>query len=316
MFWKPDTVAKIGTQPVRADLIPFGATVTAVDGDWLWVQRAWIRKSDVHSADEALDFYTAQLENDPNDAVAYCRRGTVWKHKRQFARALADFDQALDIDPNNASAYASRASVRENLGQHELAVQDCSRAIALDRRCAVAYLNRGIAHAGRGDLQAAIVDFTTAIGLDPTDGLVYRNRGVVRSRLGQYELALADYREALRFDPSSADAYNDAAWLRATCAEARWRDGGKALANAKLACQLSEWKNWRHLGTLAAAYAEQGDYDRAIDTQKQALALMPAEADRQIEQRHLEQFQSRWPWREDLFPRRSAFRGLGPASTW
>ncbi len=308
VFWKPGTVAKIGETPVRADLIPFGATVGAVEGDWLWLHRAWIRKSDVHTTEQALEFHSGEIERDPTDATAYCRRGTVWKHKREFAKAVQDFSRAIQLEPGNALAYACRGSARDSLGHTDLAIADCGRAILLDPNCAIAYLNRGVAEGNRGELDEAIEDFTSAIRLDPTEAVAYRNRGLVWSRLGQYDHALGDCTAALKLDRTCIDAYNDSAWLRATCPDARYRNGRKALANAELACELSEWKNWRCIGTLAAAHAELGDYDKAIEWQKRAIALTDNESDRREERKHLERFQTRWPLREEVVLRRPAFR--------
>jgi tetratricopeptide (TPR) repeat protein len=308
VFWKPDAVAKIGLRPVRADLIPFGATVGAVEGDWLWVHRAWIRKRDVHTTEEALEFHTEQIQRDPADPVSYCRRGTVWMHKRELEKAAQDFTEAIRLDPRNAFAYSNRGSVRESLGRSDLAIQDYTRAILIDPNCALAYHNRGIAQANWGDLEQATQDLTEAIRLDPTEPLAYRNRGNVWRRRGNYDKAIQDCTTALKLDHTCIDAYNDSAWLRATCSDSRYRNGAKALTNAQQACELSRWKVWQYLGTLAAAYAELGDYDKAIEFQRTAVALTDTPSDQREELEHLERFESHRPLREEIVVSRPGFR--------
>ena len=49
---------------------------------------------------------------------------------------------------------------------------------------------------------------------------------------GEYDKALADYAEAMRRDPGYAGSYNQRAWIWATCPEARFRDGKKAVESA------------------------------------------------------------------------------------
>ena len=49
----------------------------------------------------------------------------------------------------------------------------------------------------------------------------------------------------------------------ATCPDDKYRDGKKAVENASKAYQLDDGKHWHCLGTLAAAYAESGDFEKA-----------------------------------------------------
>ena len=66
------------------------------------------------------------------------------------------------------------------------------------------------------------------------------------------------------------------AWFRATCPDASLRDSAKAIEAATKACDFSEWKRWSYFDTLAAAYADKSDFDRALKYAEQALTMMDA----------------------------------------
>ena len=74
---------------------------------------------------------------------------------------------------------------------------------------------------------------------------------------------------------------NNLAWLLATCPNPDLRDGQRAMQLAQRACELTEWKEHNLLDTLAAAYAQLGEFDRAIDYQTKAIELAPKKTSKQ-----------------------------------
>jgi tetratricopeptide (TPR) repeat protein len=96
------------------------------------------------------------------------------------------------------------------------------------------------------------------------------NAAYYRSEFGK---ALASFDECLRLDPENAFACNSKAWLLATCPEDERRDGLEAIRLAKKACELTQDKVASFLDTLAAAYAEAGEFEEAVAAQRRALEI-------------------------------------------
>jgi tetratricopeptide (TPR) repeat protein len=90
---------------------------------------------------------------------------------------------------------------------------------------------------------------------------------------GDDKAAQAQYREALRRDPAWPDAANRSAWSLATHPNPRARNGAVALRLAQQICEATEYRQPNYLDTLAAAYAEEGQFEEAQSTARQALAL-------------------------------------------
>ncbi|HUU19879.1 MAG TPA: protein kinase [Sedimentisphaerales bacterium] len=129
----------------------------------------------------------------------------------------------------------------------------------------------------------------------------YYNRAKTKMRGDELAEAISDYEAAVLVDPGYALAFNALAWLRATCPTAEFRDGAKAIENATKACELTDWKKAGYVGTLAAAYAEAGDFDSAVKWHKKAFDLLPEEQRptyQAIYESRLKLYQSGKPYRE------------------
>jgi tetratricopeptide (TPR) repeat protein len=83
--------------------------------------------------------------------------------------------------------------------------------------------------------------------------------------------AIVDFDEAIRLEPQNALFYGGLGWILATCPEQVLRDGKRAIRLATKACELTHWRIGDHLNSLAAAYAETGQFGEAERYQSKAL---------------------------------------------
>lgn len=189
--------------------------------------------------------------------------------KGEYEEACKYYDAAIRRDPTMWPVYYSRASVLMKQKKWESAVQDLN----------------------------------TCIRLKPSFFLASIMRGWANERLGNYRSSLADYDKVLSLQPmtgSRGRALSSRAWLRAVCPDASFRNGKQAVSDAKGACSITSWKDSDYLDTLAAAYAEAGEFDAAVRYEEKAIALHKDPDGSKEEQQRLAMYRQRQPFRAVL----------------
>jgi Tfp pilus assembly protein PilF len=187
--------------------------------------------------------------------------------KGDVASAKRNVDAVLQRDPTFWPALYVRAQIYSREGKYDLALKDCNEALRQDRSV----------------VEAALL------------------RAGINARLGRYAEALKEFDYLISLHPRNvtlARALSDRAWFRATCPNASFRNGQQAVKDAKAACSIMIWKDEHMIDTLAAAYAEIGDFNSAVQYASQALAVKGISADNAKSfQQHLALFQQRKPIR-------------------
>jgi hypothetical protein len=122
------------------------------------------------SLDVAIDACTriidGQRETPQNVSIAHTNRGSAHYDKKEFERAITDYDRAIAIDSRNASAYVNRGATHERKGNLDSALADYNRAIDLDPRHVNAYNGRGNIRALKREWDRAIADYDKQIDID------------------------------------------------------------------------------------------------------------------------------------------------------
>lgn len=215
----------------------------------------------------AADFYRQALEQGVMVAAVHLAYGylTGAGVKQDTAAALSLYTQA-------AEAGVSGAYV--GLGH----MYEFGEGVAKDLQTALTWYKKG---AAARDLDALNRLVAFHLRRDDNDARVE---------------ALRWLREAAKL--GSAQAHNDYAWLLATSKFEGLRNGTLALDQASKAVELESSASF--LDTLAAAYAELGNFELAISTQREAIASITDEDGEirdDLEQR-LQYYERSEPWRE------------------
>lgn len=226
----------------------------------------------------------------------------AWRKEKSgdFPGALADYTAAIAIEPKSAAHYY-RAWLYNRFGRFKDAIADLDVVIKQAPKAVAAYLERGEAHARVGNSKQAVADYDKVIELAPnsTQGDLARARAYAAK--GDFAQAASRYDQARSRGPRDNDALNGFAWFSATCPDSSFRNGPEAVKAATKACEITKWKDGEVIDTLAAAYAESGDFSQALKFQTQARASRPVSAPDTLSemQKHLRLYQAHKPFRDE-----------------
>lgn len=288
--------------------------------------------------DKALTDFSEALRASPNYAAAYTQRGIVYAFKREWDAALASFDSAIGIDPKSTLAYEQRAYVHRRKDETDKAIADYTEAIRLEPERAETYRSRAIllnkahrpdeaiadfaeairlnskdqisleqlaiAYERKDDPERTIVDFSAIIDRYPSRK-AYEYRARAYAKKGDYVSAMADFKQARQMDGDGLNWGKGLPWLLSTCPDALFRNGKEAIAEAIKDCQAAHWNSWNCVDTLAAAYAEDGDFEQAIRFEQEALLKRDCNVGRRAEiEKRIALYKQHLPYRDAMNARK------------
>ena len=258
---------------------------------------------------EAIADFTKAIDLNPNSSNSLWWRGSTYTNMKQYSKAVTDLSKALELDPENPGILKDRGHAYCEQGQYEDAILDFNKAIQLDPNNSNWWWWRGSSFTKMKRYAEAVADLSKAIELDPDNPGPLRDRGTAYFKSKQYKSAMSDWAKSVELDWLGRDitdgkhsATRWLAWGYATCPVDGLRNGRKAVELAREACENTNMKDAVYLDTLAAAYAEAGDFKSAVEWQQKAIDLLTDENRAEYEtdfKKRLELYKSGKPYREE-----------------
>jgi tetratricopeptide (TPR) repeat protein len=259
--------------------------------------------------------WTRALDVTAGNHLAHNNLGTVFNDRGQLDQALQHYEAALESRARYrtfrhdfwlALYHANIASVLRQKGKLDEAIMHCREALELQPNYGIALSNLADALSAKGQIDDAIALYRKALEIYRGDPETETNLAMALLKKGMDEEAIQHLEAALRFDPRFLTALNNLAWLHATSGNPSIRNGTKAVMLAEQAVRLSGGKNPLYLHKLAAAYAEAGDFSKALAVGDSALKLATEEGNSALArelQRNIDIYRTNSPLRDARRPR-------------
>ena len=281
--------------------------------------------------DGAIGNFRTANDIRPNDVPILCNLGGALVRDRRYVEAITHLRRAVLLAPRNTqsnynlgSALLSQGKIDEDMAMINEAIEAFRKTLASRNfgfmvsaariAAARAMLTDAIATwvnhavklgadlARQGRLDAAVRQFRMALGRDANHGQAHYFLGSVLQRQGNLNDAVEHFRHAVRVDADSVSALYRLAWILATHPDAGTRRPRQAIELAQRGVTLTRNEDPAVLDALAAAYAADGQFDKAVAHAKDALELarkgqVVDAVTAQITTR-LERYQRRLPYHE------------------
>ena len=226
--------------------------------------------SELGQDEEAISEAKHATELNPSSSVAHLDLAVSVK-RTDLERAIAEARRAIELGPENSLAYQFLMNCLFESHRYNEAAQLGREWLAVTPYDAAAHSASASALAENGYAVSAAQHLGYVMMLRPEVEQAHAQLRQILLELAKEPDGLKPLREIAANAPDSPRMLDELAWLLATYPDSKSRDGTEAVRLAQHACELTERKIPALLDTLAAAYAEAGDFPQAISAAEEAL---------------------------------------------
>jgi len=233
--------------------------------------------SEKHDYGEAVSAWKRALELSPDDSRAHDDLGVALAATGKNSEAIQEYQKSIELNAGSSQTHNNMGSVLAVESRNEEALTEIRKAIELNPENGAAHINLGhLYEVLGGHREEAIAELTKGIELSPKSSDGHNILGVILARMGRMDEAIDHMQKAVELAPQSAECHFN--YGRALAATNHFAE---ALPQLELAAQITKGKEPAILQMLAAMYAENAQYDKAVSTATHALdeALEQKDAD-------------------------------------
>ncbi len=256
----------------------------------------------INDYDAALALYTSLIEKYDGPGL-YFLRGVIYAQQKDYEKATADVNQALRRDANLLPAIRLKGILCVEQEKYEDAVRVFEQLKAkskdeegkLEATTQIAY-----AISKQGKYKRASAILKAELEKKPDNAELLRSLADMELLFGHWDEASKLYEKLLEIEPKDSGVLNNYSWLLSTCPDDQYRNAEKALEYGKLAAEETLYAAPHILSTLAAAYAESGDFESARAWSQKAVDLGEKQKHDSLDslKKELESYKENKPWRE------------------
>ena len=250
---------------------------------------------------QIMDLSLKLLNDDPQNVAIRMLRARVELADKKYDEALEEIRLAMFFEENSKELQMMKTLI---LCQKDKANFDDARKtvenILNDKDADVDALHIAslVAHTMK-DPELALRVSQTILKQDENDDSALFELPSIYIALKQFDKAVEAFENSVKLHPENPTALNNYSWFLSTTAQDAYRDGKKALDLGLKAAQASNYEKAYILSTLAAAYAETGDFENAMKYIQKAIEINKDESIAQSIKNEMESYKQNKPIRED-----------------
>ncbi len=208
------------------------------------------------------------LDTKPQDANTHLQLGQALYAQGKIGEAITHYRQALELHPSSAETHAYLANALTQQDDPEGAIRHYSLALELKPDFLEAHLHVANSLMGLGRHAQAEGHYARVVALNGSHAFARFMQAMALIRMDRYQSARTRLEESRRALPDDIDITHALARLLSAAPDNGVRNGQLALQLLQKVFQAQQEISFEHVETLAMAFAETGQFQRAVQMQQ------------------------------------------------